>query len=35
LRLVLMRRIGEAFVTADYPPDALTRTLAAHFGGSG
>jgi 3-dehydroquinate synthase len=32
LRLVLMRRIGEALVTADYPPEALTRTLAAHFG---
>jgi 3-dehydroquinate synthase len=32
LRLVLLRRIGEAVVTADYPPDALTRTLAAHFG---
>ena len=35
LRLVLLRGIGEAFVTADYPPDALTRTLAAHFGGGG
>ena len=35
LRLVLLRGIGEAFVTADYPTDALTRTLAAHFGGSG
>jgi len=33
LRLVLLRRIGEAFVTADYPPEALTSTLAAHFGG--
>jgi 3-dehydroquinate synthase len=32
LRLVLLRRIGEAFVTADYPPAALTGTLAAHFG---
>jgi 3-dehydroquinate synthase len=32
LRLVLLGRIGEAVVTADYPPDALTRTLAAHFG---
>src|SRR6185312_10800033 len=29
LRLVLLRDIGEACVTADYPPDALTRTLAA------
>jgi 3-dehydroquinate synthase len=35
LRLVLLREIGKAFVSADYPPDALTRTLAAHFGGSG
>jgi 3-dehydroquinate synthase len=34
LRLVLLRRIGEACITADYPADALTRTLAAHFGGA-
>jgi 3-dehydroquinate synthase len=33
LRLVLLRDIGEACVTADYPPEALTRTLAAHLGG--
>jgi len=32
LRLVLLRRIGEACVSADYPEGALTRTLAAHFG---
>ena len=32
VRLVLLRRIGEAVVTADYPPAALARTLAAHFG---
>jgi 3-dehydroquinate synthase len=32
LRLVLLRGIGEAFLTADYPAAALTRTLAAHFG---
>jgi 3-dehydroquinate synthase len=32
LRLVLLRRIGEAFLTADYPGAALDRTLAAHFG---
>jgi 3-dehydroquinate synthase len=32
LRLVLLRRLGEAFVSADYPPAALTHTLAAHFG---
>ncbi|MGN6452934.1 MAG: 3-dehydroquinate synthase [Steroidobacteraceae bacterium] len=35
LRLVLLRRIGEAFVSADYPVDALRRTLAAHCGGGG
>jgi 3-dehydroquinate synthase len=35
LRLVLLRRIGEAFVSADYPADALRRTLAAHCGGGG
>ena len=35
LRLVLLRGIGDAFVTSDYPAEALTRTLAAHFGGSG
>jgi 3-dehydroquinate synthase len=35
LRLVLLRGIGRAFVTADYPPDALTRTLTVHFGGGG
>jgi 3-dehydroquinate synthase len=34
LRLVLLRGIGDAFVTADYPPEMLTRTLTAHFGGS-
>jgi 3-dehydroquinate synthase len=32
LRLVLLRRLGEAFVSADYPSGALTQTLAAHFG---
>jgi 3-dehydroquinate synthase len=32
LRLVLLRAIGEAVLTADYPAAALTRTLAAHFG---
>jgi 3-dehydroquinate synthase len=32
LRLVLLRRIGEALVSADYPATALNRTLAAHFG---
>ena len=34
LRLVLLRRIGEAFLTADYPAAALTRTLARHCGGA-
>jgi 3-dehydroquinate synthase len=32
LRLVLLRRIGEAFVTADYAHEALVHTLAAHCG---
>ena len=32
LRLILLRRIGEALVSADYPPAALTHTLAGHFG---
>src|SRR4029077_20608440 len=32
LRLVLLRRIGEAFVSADYPVAALTHTLGAHCG---
>ena len=35
LRLVLLRGIGAAFVCADYPSEALTRTLAMHLGGSG
>ena len=30
LRLVLLRGIGDAFLTADYPAPALARTLAAH-----
>ena len=32
IRLVLLRGIGSAFVTADYPAAALRRTLAAHLG---
>ncbi len=32
LRLVLLRAIGKAFVSADYPSDLLTRTLAEHCG---
>jgi 3-dehydroquinate synthase len=31
-RLVLLRRIGNAFLTADYPEDALERTLQAYCG---
>jgi 3-dehydroquinate synthase len=34
LRLVLLRRIGAAFVTAEYPQAALARTLAAHCAGA-
>ncbi len=32
IRLVLLRGIGSAFVTADYAEPALSRTLAAHLG---
>jgi 3-dehydroquinate synthase len=32
IRLVLLRSIGDSFVTADYPEEALQRTLSAHFG---
>jgi 3-dehydroquinate synthase len=32
IRLVLMRGIGSAFVTADYDEPALQRTLATHLG---
>jgi 3-dehydroquinate synthase len=32
LRLVLLRRIGNAFLTADYTDEALERTLAAYCG---
>jgi 3-dehydroquinate synthetase len=31
MRFVLLRGIGDAFVTAEYPQAALDRTLAAHF----
>jgi 3-dehydroquinate synthase len=31
LRIILMRGIGGAFVTADYPPQALQRTLDSYF----
>ncbi|HEX5459588.1 MAG TPA: 3-dehydroquinate synthase [Steroidobacteraceae bacterium] len=33
IRLVLLRRIGSAFVTAEYGEPALHRTLEAHLGG--
>lgn len=32
MRLVLLRAIGDSFVTADYPEPALQRTLSAYFG---
>ena len=32
IRLVLLRKIGEAFITADYPQAALDRTLREFFG---
>jgi 3-dehydroquinate synthase len=32
IRLVLLRRVGEAVVAGDYPADALQATLVAHFG---
>jgi 3-dehydroquinate synthase len=31
LRFILMRGIGRAFVTSDYPEDALEATLAGFF----
>lgn len=31
LRLVLLSKLGEATVTADYPPEVLMQTLAQHF----
>ena len=32
IRLILLRKIGEAFITADYPESALDRTLGEYFG---
>jgi 3-dehydroquinate synthase len=32
IRLVLLRKIGDAFMTADYSEAALDRTLREHFG---
>jgi len=31
IRLILLRSLGEAFVSDDYPADALTSTLEAHL----
>jgi hypothetical protein len=32
VRLILLRGIGDAVMTADYPDSALQSTLAAQFG---
>ncbi len=32
IRLMLLQKLGQGIFTADYPDDALMRTLAAHFG---
>ena len=32
MRFVLLKRIGAALVTADYPPEALQTTLSSYFG---
>ena len=32
VRLVLLKRMGEASIESDYPPDALAATLHEHFG---
>ena len=32
MRFVLLKRIGAALVTADYPPEALQATLSGYFG---
>lgn len=32
VRLVLLRRIGDSYVSGEYPDDALQSTLKAHFG---
>ncbi len=31
IRLVLLRGLGQAVVSGDYPPEALHETLRAHF----
>jgi 3-dehydroquinate synthase len=35
LRLVLLRDIGDAYITADFDPDVLTRTIEARTGPGG
>ena len=32
LRLVLLRKLGQADIVGDYPADALDATLQQHFG---
>jgi 3-dehydroquinate synthase len=32
IRLILLRKIGDAFITADYSEPALEHTLREHFG---
>ena len=32
IRLILLRKIGEALITADYPEAALEHTLQEYFG---
>jgi 3-dehydroquinate synthase len=32
IRLILLKKIGETFITADYPEGALERTLREYFG---
>jgi len=32
IRLILMRKIGDAFITADYSEAALEKTLRRYFG---
>jgi 3-dehydroquinate synthase len=32
IRLILLRRLGDAFLTGEYPDEVLDATLATHFG---
>jgi 3-dehydroquinate synthase len=32
IRLILLRKIGDAFITAEYSESALDRTLREYFG---